>query len=97
MEDTTEKGPNFEQLKWEEEHMNAALLQFGAKDAKKKHQKKEEAYEYVMDDEIEFVQALQMPGTKDKEKDVSKPCIAKSDSWPLYTIVYFGWSPDILT
>ena len=32
-------------------------------------QDKSKDYEYVMDEEIEFVQALQMPGTKEKEKD----------------------------
>jgi hypothetical protein len=68
MEDPTEKGPNYEQKKWEEEHLNAALLKFGAKDAKSK--KKEKDYEYVLDEEIDFVQALTMPGSK-KDKEVS--------------------------
>lgn len=34
MEDKLESGPNFEQKRWEEEHLHAALLKFGAKDAK---------------------------------------------------------------
>lgn len=34
MEDKTETGPNYEQRRWEEEHLHAALLKFGAKDAK---------------------------------------------------------------
>ena len=54
-EDPSEKGPNFEQKKWEEEHMSAAILKFGAKDAKKK--KKEKDYDYVLDEEIAFIQA----------------------------------------
>lgn len=36
VEDETEKGPNWEQRKWEEEHLHAALQSFGARDAKKK-------------------------------------------------------------
>jgi len=34
VEDKTEAGPNFEQRRWEDEHLHAALLKFGAKDAK---------------------------------------------------------------
>jgi len=34
VEDKTEVGPNFEQRRWEEEHLNAALLKFGARDAR---------------------------------------------------------------
>jgi len=34
VEDKSEAGPGFEQKRWEEEHLNAALLKFGAKDAK---------------------------------------------------------------
>lgn len=64
VEDRTEKGQGSEQSRWEEEHLNAALMKFGAKDAKEKKSKK---YEVIMDDEIEFVQTLKMPGTmKDK-------------------------------
>ena len=36
VEDATEKGPNYEQKKWEEEHMHAAIMKFGARDAKQK-------------------------------------------------------------
>lgn len=49
--------------------MNSALIQFGARDSKQRRQKAEEEYEYIMDDEIEFVQGLHHPGTI-KEKDV---------------------------
>ena len=39
-------------------------MKFGAREAKVK--KKEKEYDYVMDEEIEFVQAIQMPGTAKK-------------------------------
>ncbi|XP_074655901.1 pre-mRNA-splicing factor ATP-dependent RNA helicase DHX16-like isoform X2 [Tubulanus polymorphus] len=61
IEDESEKGPNYEQKKWEDEHLNKAVMKFGARDAKEKNKKKE--YDFVMDDEIAFVQALSMPGT----------------------------------
>ncbi|XP_071097598.1 pre-mRNA-splicing factor ATP-dependent RNA helicase DHX16-like [Haliotis cracherodii] len=67
VEDVTERGPNYEQSRWEEDHLSTALLKFGAKDAKSK--KKAPEYEVIMDDEIEFVQALQLPGSiKDKDQ-----------------------------
>lgn len=34
--DEKEKGPNYEQKKWEEEQMGSAMMRFGAKDAKTK-------------------------------------------------------------
>ena len=58
-EDIKEKGPNADIKKWEEEHLNTAILKFGAKDAAK--YSKEKSYDYVLDDEIEFVQALAIP------------------------------------
>jgi hypothetical protein len=36
VEDKAEAGPGFEQKRWEEQHLNAALLKFGARDAKTK-------------------------------------------------------------
>ncbi|XP_052241879.1 pre-mRNA-splicing factor ATP-dependent RNA helicase DHX16-like isoform X2 [Dreissena polymorpha] len=66
------KGPNSEQQKWEELHVGAALMSFGAKDSKEKAKEKNKVKEYdvIMDEEIEFVQALQMPGTiTDKAKE----------------------------
>jgi len=59
--DEKEKLPNSEQRKWEEEQMSSAVYRFGAKDAKRKKKIKE--YEIILDEEIEFVQALKMPGT----------------------------------
>ncbi|BFZ20424.1 hypothetical protein BsWGS_23462 [Bradybaena similaris] len=69
VEDRTEKGQGSEQSRWEEEHLNAALMKFGAKDAKEKKSKK---YEVIMDDEIEFVQTLKMPGTVKDKKESSR-------------------------
>ena len=40
-------------------------MKFGAKDAKSK--KKSKDYEVIMDEEIEFVQTLKMPGTKEEK------------------------------
>ena len=70
VEDAREKGPNSEQRRWEEEHLSAAVLRFGARDAKRKHKTKE--YDVIMDEEIEFVQALQMPGTVTEEVKCDK-------------------------
>ena len=36
VEDGKEHGPNHEQKQWEEDHLNAALLKFGAKDSKER-------------------------------------------------------------
>jgi pre-mRNA-splicing factor ATP-dependent RNA helicase DHX16 len=65
--DAFEKVPNSEQRKWEEEQMSSAQFRFGAKDAGKK-KSQEDNYDMILDDEIEFIQALQMPGSK-KERD----------------------------
>ena len=68
VEDATERGPNYEQRRWEDEHFNAGTLRFGARDAREKS-KKSKTYDVIMDEEIEFVQALKMPGTlKEKEE-----------------------------
>ena len=69
MEDRTERGAGSEQQRWEEDHLNAALLKFGARDAKER--KKSKKYEVIMDEEIEFVQALKMPGTVQDKVGVS--------------------------
>ncbi|XP_002734191.1 pre-mRNA-splicing factor ATP-dependent RNA helicase DHX16-like [Saccoglossus kowalevskii] len=71
-----ELGPNSEQKRWEEEHVKKGSLKFGAKDAKRKNKQKQ--YELVVLDEVEeidFVNALQMPGsgkTEDNEQEVSE-------------------------
>lgn len=68
--DEKEKGPNYEQRKWEEEQMVSATMRFGARDAKAKHRSKEKAYDLLLEDQIDFVQALQLPGTKDRKESI---------------------------
>ncbi|CAG9770467.1 unnamed protein product [Ceutorhynchus assimilis] len=61
--DELEKVPQSEQKKWEKDQMASAVFKFGAKDATKK-----DDYELVLEDQIDFIQALQMPGSRDKIK-----------------------------
>lgn len=67
--DEKEKAPNYEQKKWEEEHLAQSQYRVGARDAKERRKEKEKEYDYILDEEIEFVQALSMPGTKDQKKE----------------------------
>ncbi|CAN7992938.1 unnamed protein product [Ixodes hexagonus] len=66
--DAKEQVPQAEQRKWEEERLGIAQLRFGARDAHEKYKQKEKKYELILEDAIEFVQALRVPGTKDKDK-----------------------------
>lgn len=62
-----ELGPNYEQKKWEEDKLGYAVMKFGAKDAKDKNKNKD--YDLVVDeDQIQFVMAEQIPGTKEKQE-----------------------------
>ncbi|XP_055520642.1 pre-mRNA-splicing factor ATP-dependent RNA helicase DHX16, partial [Leucoraja erinacea] len=67
-------APRDEQRRWEEAHMDAALLRFGARDAGERNKQKE--YDFLMEEDemIEFVSAVPMPGTvpKDEADDVSE-------------------------
>ena len=78
-------GPNSEQQRWEEEHVGAALMSFGARDSKQKAKEKNKVkdYEVIMDEEIEFVQALQMPGT------ISDKVLRECAYFPNSTLSYF--------
>ncbi|VDL75250.1 unnamed protein product [Nippostrongylus brasiliensis] len=51
--------------KWEHEQLLASMLHYGAKDAKSK----QEEFELLLDDKIDFIQALQMPGTLDQQEE----------------------------
>ncbi|XP_073986660.1 DEAH-box helicase 16 lethal (2) 37Cb [Rhodnius prolixus] len=62
--DEREKKPNYEQKKWEEEQMSSAVFHFGAKQRNEKEEARE--YDLVLESQIEFIQALSLPGTKDK-------------------------------
>lgn len=88
--DEREKQPHSEQKKWEEEQMHSASWRVGAKGGVKK-----EDYDYVFDEQIEFIQALRMPGDKEmtmkeKERSVSEAQKKKMDldetrrSLPIY-------------
>jgi len=72
--DDKEKVPHYEQKKWEEEHLAQSQYRVGAKDAKERRAKKEKQYDYILDEEIEFVQALSMKGTikEGKEPELSE-------------------------
>ncbi|XP_064421843.1 pre-mRNA-splicing factor ATP-dependent RNA helicase DHX16 [Latimeria chalumnae] len=61
-------APRDEQRRWEEEHMGAAKLSFGARNAREYNKQKE--YEYVMEDDemIQFVSAVTIKGTVEKEE-----------------------------
>lgn len=73
-EDIKEKGANFEQKKWEDEQVNAAIMRFGSKDTRA--DKAEKSYDYVLEDEIQFVMQLQIPGKNEKK---NAPVVDKSD------------------
>nr|CAD7257731.1 unnamed protein product [Timema shepardi] len=61
--DERERVPHYEQRKWEEEQMSSAVFRFGARDAKEKQLKDEgKEYDLVLEDQIEFIQAFQIPG-----------------------------------
>ncbi|KAK9888360.1 hypothetical protein WA026_000614 [Henosepilachna vigintioctopunctata] len=61
--DELEKVPLSEQKKWEKDQMSSAVFSFGSKDAVKKDE-----YELVLEDKIEFIQALPLLGTKNDKK-----------------------------
>ncbi|XP_015268330.1 PREDICTED: putative pre-mRNA-splicing factor ATP-dependent RNA helicase DHX16 [Gekko japonicus] len=68
-------APRDEQRRWEEEHIGAAALRFGARDASQRHPHKD--YEYVLEEDemIQFVNAVQMRGTsqsKEEKTDLSE-------------------------
>lgn len=63
--DDREKLPNSEQKKWESEQLASAMYKFGAKDASKRQQ---EEYDLLLEDQIEFIQAMTMDDTKKDHK-----------------------------
>ncbi|XP_034937491.1 probable pre-mRNA-splicing factor ATP-dependent RNA helicase mog-4 [Chelonus insularis] len=52
------EAPQSEQSKWESQQMTSAVFKFGAQDKKRK-----EEHELLLEDEVEFIQALRMPGS----------------------------------
>lgn len=69
--DEREKLPNSEQKKWESEQLASAIYKFGSKDATEK-QRQQEEYELLLEDQIEFIQAITMDESKKKEKQEPK-------------------------
>lgn len=69
--DEREKLPNSEQKKWESERLASATYKFGAKDATEK-QRQQEEYELLLEDQIEFIQAMTMDESKKRDKDEPK-------------------------
>lgn len=57
-----DKAPITEQQKWEEEQMSSAVYKFGAKRQEK------EQYELLIDNQIDFIQTANLPGTHEDEK-----------------------------
>ncbi|XP_013188869.2 pre-mRNA-splicing factor ATP-dependent RNA helicase DHX16 isoform X1 [Amyelois transitella] len=65
--DENEKLPHSEQRKWEQEQIKSAFFKFGAKDAKS-----QDEYELLLDEQIDFIQALQLEGNKEKKEEKEK-------------------------
>lgn len=64
--DERERMPHYEQRKWEEEQMSSAVFHFGAK-----QRDQQQEYDLVLENQIDFIQALCMPGNRDKDKVTS--------------------------
>ncbi|CAB03845.1 putative pre-mRNA-splicing factor ATP-dependent RNA helicase mog-4 [Caenorhabditis elegans] len=61
-DDEEDFRPGGDGAKWEEEQLMASMLHLGAKDAKRKEQE----FELLLDEKVDFIQALQMPGTNEE-------------------------------
>lgn len=70
--DDREKLPNSEQKKWEAEQLASAMYKFGAKDGASKANE----YELLLEDQIEFIQALTLEGSKQKDH---KPIVTEGE------------------
>ncbi|KAL1459627.1 hypothetical protein WDU94_011591 [Cyamophila willieti] len=62
--DEKEKVPHYEQRKWEDEQMSSAIFRVGAK-----NREQQEQYELLLDNQIDFIQALSLPGNQEKEEE----------------------------
>ncbi|CAF4599828.1 unnamed protein product [Rotaria sp. Silwood1] len=58
-----QSGQNFEQRKWEDEVIHTALPHFGSLDKETKINQPK--YDYILDEEIQFVQQLTIPGVNE--------------------------------
>ncbi|GBP12389.1 Pre-mRNA-splicing factor ATP-dependent RNA helicase DHX16 [Eumeta japonica] len=62
--DENEKLPHSEQRKWEQEQIKSAFFKFGAKDAKA-----QDEYDLLIDEQIDFIQAIQLEGNKEQSEE----------------------------
>lgn len=71
-----------ERQQWEDDVIHTALPHFGSRDKEAKSNKK--TYDYILDEEIQFVQQLTIPGVQEilsqQEKDRSKSSAAEDES-----------------
>ena len=58
-----QSGQYSEQRKWEDEVIQTALLHFGSRD--KEEKSKQTKYDYILDEEIQFIQQLTIPGVNE--------------------------------
>ncbi|XP_034963144.2 pre-mRNA-splicing factor ATP-dependent RNA helicase DHX16 isoform X2 [Zootoca vivipara] len=72
-------APRDEQRRWEEDHIGAASLRFGARDASQHHPHKD--YEYVLEEDemIQFVNAVQMRGTNQGKSVEENPELSEAE------------------
>ena len=65
-------GQYSEQRKWEDEVIQTALLHFGSRD--KEEKSKQTKYDYILDEEIQFIQQLTIPGVNEflQQKEKSR-------------------------
>ncbi|TPP63485.1 DEAH (Asp-Glu-Ala-His) box polypeptide 16 [Fasciola gigantica] len=68
MEEEKDKAVYDEGKRWEQEHMSSALYSFGARDKTQKQEK----YELVLEDEIDFLKALTRPGANVDEEELAE-------------------------
>ncbi|KAL8213278.1 UNVERIFIED_CONTAM: putative pre-mRNA-splicing factor ATP-dependent RNA helicase dhx16 [Gekko kuhli] len=93
-------APQDEQRRWEEEHIGAAALRFGAQDASQRHPHKD--YEYVLEEDemIQFVNAVQMQGTsqsKEEKTDLSEAeCKKLSIQEVRHSLPIYPYRADLL-
>jgi pre-mRNA-splicing factor ATP-dependent RNA helicase DHX16 len=68
-----QSGQNFEQRRWEDDVIHTALPHYGSLDKEAKN--KQPKYDYILDEEIQFVQQLTIPGVNQilqQQKDKPK-------------------------
>ncbi|KAK7575545.1 hypothetical protein V9T40_011831 [Parthenolecanium corni] len=67
--DENEKVPHYEQKKWEQDQMSSAVFRFGAKN----REDEQKAYDLILENQIEFVNPINISGTPGIEDEDKKP------------------------